>query len=295
MFLVTGGAGFIGSHLCDALGDAVAFDDLSCSGKDFVSGKLVEGDVCDAYVVRDAVNGMDGVFHFAAVADVRQGEADPAHMRAVNVQGTRNVLEACRDAGVPQVVLASTAAVYGPCAAAASEDAPMDPRSRYAASKSEAEALAQSFAGPDLKVTVLRFGNVFGPRSRRGVMYDFFHKLKKNPDRLEILGDGKQTKSYVYVSDAVEAALTVFERQSKAFDVFNVAGPVYTADDVAQGVCKALGLDPTFSYTGGAVGWNGDVPRTLVDGSKLAALGWKQKTGFKEGVQVYVDWLLGHG
>lgn len=294
MFLVTGGAGFIGSHLCDAWG-AVALDDLSFGSKEFVSGKFVEADVCDAAAVGEAVKGAEAVFHFAAAADVRLGELDPKRMWMVNVEGTRTVLEACRDVGVPHVVVASTAAVYGSRRTPAGEQAPINPQSRYAASKAEAEKLARGFASPELKVTVLRLGNVFGPRSVRGVMHDFFWKLKKDPSRLEILGDGKQTKSYVYVSDAVDAVACAFEKQVEAFDVFNVAGALHAVDDVARAVSGAMELDPVFLYTGGAVGWKGDVPRTLVNGSKLSELGWTQKTGFQEGVALYVDWLNRHG
>ncbi|MBI4361370.1 NAD-dependent epimerase/dehydratase family protein [Candidatus Micrarchaeota archaeon] len=294
MILVTGGAGFIGSHLCDRL-NAVALDDLSSSSKEFVSGELVEADVCDAAAVLEAVEGAEAVFHFAAAADVRQGEAEPKRVRRVNVEGTRTVLEACRDAGVPRFVLASTAAVYGSRDAPAGEEASLNPESRYAASKAEAESLARGMAGSNLGVTVLRLGNVFGPRSRRGVMYDFFRKLQGNASRLEILGDGRQTKSYVYVSDVVDAVLCAFENQEKNFEVYNVKGHDCPVDDVARAVCKAMGLDPVFSFTGGAKGWKGDVSRTRVDGSKLEALGWKQKTGFEEGVTLYVDWLEKNG
>lgn len=294
MYVVTGGAGFIGSHLCDRL-QAKAVDDLSFSSKEFVSGPFVEADVCDVAAVRKAVEGAEAVLHFAAAADVRDAEADPTRAQRVNVLGTRCVLEACRDAGVEKLVFASTAAVYGSRETPADESAALNPQSAYAASKAEAEAFLKEAAGRKLRVSVLRFGNVFGPRSRRGVMFDFYRKLLKDPGHMEVLGDGFQTKSYVYVSDVVDAVVRVLEGQRTDFEVFNVPGHERDVNAVVRAVCAAMQLDPELSFTGGMSGWKGDVPRTKLDGGKLNALGWMPQVGFDQGVALYVDWLKKHG
>ena len=143
-----------------------------------------------------------------------------------------------------------------------------------------------------MKGTVLRFANIFGERSTHGVMFDFFNKLKKNPDELEILGDGKQDKSYLHISDCISAILFAWKNQKLDYDVFNVGSKEkHNVDELARIICKALDLDPKFVYTGTPRGWVGDMKIMLLDTKKIETLGWKANMGFKDAVLSYVDSL----
>ena len=289
--IVTGGAGFIGSHLAEALRDAVVVDDLSAGKKENWPGKIVQESVTDADAMVRALRGADVVYHFAAMPDVRENEEKPALAFDVNVRGTVNVLEACRKNDARHVVFASSSVVYGE-ASAADESAALQPQSRYAASKVAAEGYLSAYVAVyGMKATVLRYANIYGPRSRRGVMHDFAAKLNANPRKLEILGDGKQTKSYVFVSDAVRATLLAAKKQRTRFEAFNVAAAPVTVRQVAELVAGALGLNPKFEFTGGRAGWAGDVPIAVMDAEKLRRLGWEPAIGLQDGVKTYVDWL----
>ncbi len=297
--IVTGGAGFIGSHICDALSarsfEVVALDSL-CSGRKgnlAPAIRLSEKDMLSKGLSTDFA-GAQAAFHYAADPDVRACTEKPRQCFRTNVEGTLCVLEACRKADVKRVVFASTSTVYGQAAILPTpESHPCRPISNYGASKLAAEAYCFAYAYTyGLKATVLRYANIFGPRSGHGVAHDFFRKLQKDPSRLEILGNGRQKKSYLYITDAIEATMLAFEGQSSQAEVYNVCGSESrTVDELAGAVCSHLNLSPAVSHTGGEQGWKGDVPGMLLDSSKLRSLGWKGKTGFEEGIGLYLDWL----
>ena len=218
---VTGGAGFIGSHLADALlaeGHEVRIID---NGGSYApkAAKLIKLDI-NSPELKKHFEGCETVFHFAADPDVKGSAEKPEPSFRNNVLGTFNVLEACRNASVKNIVFASTSTVYGENVPVPTpETTPCAPISNYAASKLAGEAYCQSYASTyGLRVTILRYANVFGERAARGVMRDFYLKLKKAPARLEILGDGNQEKSYIYIADAVAATLIAWKKQKNNCD-----------------------------------------------------------------------------
>ncbi|MBS7287518.1 MAG: SDR family NAD(P)-dependent oxidoreductase [Candidatus Freyarchaeota archaeon] len=305
--LVTGGCGFIGSHLVDRLiekkCEVVVLDNLSGSTVENIedhikSGrvKLVVGDVRDYGKVKECVKYVDIVFHFAAQADVRKSVADPRFDYEVNVQGTINILEAMRNSDVKEMVFASSGGtLYGEAKQVPTpETLPPCPISPYGAAKAACEMYLSAYhACYGISSLSLRYANIIGPRSTHGVIYDFYWKLRRNPKMLEILGDGNQSKSYMYVSDCVDASLYLAEKVA-GFDVFNVSSEEsLTVRNIAEIVVKELGLDGVeFRYIGGRGGWVGDVPLVLLDISKLKKTGWKPKVTIREGIRRYVRWLV---
>lgn len=292
---VTGGAGFIGSHLVDGLlgegHEVTVIDDLS-SGKNLnPKASLVKQDIRGD--LSRALRGMEAVFHLAAMPDVRESAGNPMKSFDNNVHGTFSVLESCRKADVKRVLFASTSTVYGETGGMPMpEEAPCRPISNYGASKAAGEAYLSAYSGSyGMTCTSLRLANVFGERNTRGVMFDFHRKLSADPGKLEILGDGNQERSYIHVSDVVSAFITAWKSQKQGYDVFN-AGTAerITVREIAEALCEELELEPKLIYTGGERGWTGDVRCLLLNTRKLEALGWKAKTGFREGLN---RWLNG--
>jgi len=299
--VVTGGAGFIGSNLADRLlmegHEVVVIDDLESGLKENVpaGASFAKKDITSDSLLPE-FRGADAIFHFAADPAVRSSAKDPARSFSCNVGGTFRVLEACRKAGVKRFVFASTSTVYGDAAAIPTpEGCPCVPISNYAASKLACEAYASSYSHSyGIKSTVLRYANIFGNRSTHGVMFDFFQKLKKDRKRLEILGDGRQEKSYLHVSDCVSATMAAFNGQKAVYEIYNAGSAEKRAvADIARLVCQSLGVSPKLAYAGGERGWTGDVRVMLLDISKLRGLGWSAQTGFEQGVKSYMEWLKG--
>jgi len=203
------------------------------------------------------------------------------------------LLESCRKADVPRFLFASSSTVYGDAEIPTPETAPCNPISQYGASKLAGEGYLSTYCSSyGIKGTTLRYANIFGERNNHGVMFDFYNKLKADPTKLEILGDGKQSKSYLHISDCVSANLIAWKAQEKQYDVFNVGvREQRTVNDIAQLESKFLGLSPSFAYTGTQNGWSGDVRCMLPDSSKLEALGWKAETDFETGIKKYVEWM----
>ncbi len=298
--LLTGGAGFIGAHLCKALLDAgnevTVFDNLSAGKKENVDAraKLVIGDICKKEEIFAAAKGHYVIFHFAAEPSVLKSFTDPAATQRINVQGTQNTLDAAAKAGAKKFVFASTSAVYGEAKTIPTpESAPTLPISNYGASKLAGEKLGMLYAKEQgMDFLTIRYANIYGPLSNHGVMFDFYCKLKKNASALEILGDGKQAKSYLFISDAIDATLAAFSAAKSGFDVYNIGSSSQTdVDAIAKILCKELHLSSKLSHTGGKRGWEGDVPLMLLSQEKLCKSGWKEKVGMEEGIRQYVKWL----
>ena len=309
--LVTGGAGFIGSHLVEALmrrGEEVhVLDNLSGGSLKNIQQwltnprlKFFNGDLLNKADVEKAVKGCHTVFHLAANPEVRLSSTAPdIHFRQ-NVEATFNLLEAVRRLGDTEAfVFTSTSTVYGDVAKIPTpEDAPLRPISVYGASKMASEALINAYAcSYGFRGIIYRLANVIGSRSGHGVIYDFIQKLKANPCELEILGDGTQSKSYLYVDDCVEAMLLGFEDSSGRTEVFNLGSDDRTdVKTIAKTVVEEMGLrNVVFSFTGGVDGgrgWIGDVKYMLLDTHKMKALGWKPKFSSNQAVSASVRSIL---
>lgn len=298
MILITGGAGFIGSHIVGRLvssGKLRVVDNLSSSPLDNIKEhvKQVEFHKKD---VNKAGKGLyrdvDEVYHFAASPEVKLSAEKPKLVFENNIRATFSVLENCRLCDVKKIVFASTSTVYGLASLPTPETHPLNAISNYGASKIACEALIRSYSETyGISSVILRYANIFGPRAVRGVIYDFFCKLRKNGKKLEILGNGEQSKSYLYIDDCVDATLLAAKTKN---GVFNVGGESrIKVNEIASVVSKEMKLKGAeFEYTGGERGWIGDVPNMLLDISKIKKLGWKPMVSFEEGVRMYIKWLM---
>ena len=310
--LVTGGAGFIGSHLCDRLvarGDEVwCVDNLHLGRRRNIAHlegsnlfHFLEQDVLarDRLAALFAEAKFEAVFHLAANSDIAAGNADPELDARLNEFTTTVVLDAMRRHGVQRFFFASTSAIFGEANAVLHEDfGPLAPISFYGASKLAAEAYISTYAHRfDLSAVVLRFPNVVGERATHGVIYDFLRKLEKNPRELEVLGDGNQTKPYLYVADLVDAILLACEKSSGPLSVYHASGIGETSvREIAEIVLAATGrADAKIRYTGGDRGWPGDVPKFRYDISRLQALGWTPRRHSTDAVRHAVERIKANG
>jgi UDP-glucose 4-epimerase len=299
--VVTGGAGFIGSHVVDALlarGARVrVIDDLSTGFRQFLNpaADLCESSLLDYQRVRGVFAGVDQVFHLAANADVRHGLSHPRKDVEQNLLATHNVLEAMREHGVTRVAFASTGAVYGDAAVLPTpEDAPFPVQtSLYGASKLAAEGLLSAYAhGYGFRTHVFRFVSMLGPRYTHGHVFDFWRKLRSDPTRLEVLGDGEQRKSYLHVSDCVRAMLLALERARAPVNILNIGHQDWLrVRDSVSIVCRTLGVTPALTFTGGDRGWIGDAPKILLDTTRLRALGWAPTVALPDAIVETLQFL----
>jgi UDP-glucose 4-epimerase len=299
--LVTGGAGFIGSHLVDALlarGDAVtALDDLSTGRRENVpaAAKLVVADLRDRAAVARAVEGHDLVFHFGANADVPTSVRDPDLDFGSNAVGTHHVLRACIEHRTPRVVFASSAAVYGnPLRLPIDEDHPLRPVSPYGASKLAGEQLGLVYHGVyGLPFTAVRIFNVYGERSRRYVIHDLLRKLGQDARHLEILGDGAQRRDFCHVEDAVAILLRVADRGALAGRTINLcAGSPLTIRALAEEIVAGLGLEGVTKMTFSGASWQGDINVLLGDPSRMVSeIGYAPRVTLREGIARVAAWL----
>ncbi len=303
--LVTGGAGFIGSHLIEALlkkGDeVVCLDNFSSGKREFIEKyeiEIIEGSLLKKRDIRKALNECDIVFHLAANPDVRIGTINTKIHFDNNILATYNLLEEMRKKGIKKIIFTSSSTVYGDATILPTPEnyAPLIPISLYGASKLAAEALICSFCHTfDMEGIIYRFANVVGPRSTHGVIYDFIKKLRKNPNELEILGDGKQKKSYLYIDDCISAMLFGIEKAKEKVEIFNIGSDDWIeVKEIADIISKEMNLKPKYKFTGGidGRGWKGDVKFMRLDISKLKALGWKPKYNSKEAVRQTAKWLI---
>jgi len=303
---ITGGAGFIGSNLVDRLlaaGHTVtAYDNFSTGQLRFLEAavqhpafRLVEGDLMDLPRLTEAIAGHDVVFHLAANADVRFGTQHPRKDLEQNTIATFNVLEAMRANGVRRVAFSSTGSIYGePEIFPTPENAPFPIQtSLYGASKLACEGLLQAYAaGFDFQVYIFRFVSILGERYTHGHVFDFYKKLLADPGYIEVLGNGRQRKSYLYVQDCIDAMLMVMEHVHDPVNIYNLGTDEYcTVDDSLDWICEHLGVNPERRYTGGERGWIGDSPFIFLDTAKVRSLGWQPKLTIRMGVIRTLEYL----
>ncbi len=305
-FFVTGCAGFIGSNLTDRLlaagHDVVGFDNLSTGLPLFLEAArrsghftFIEGDALHAPSLTQAMVGAEFVFHLAANADVRFGTRHPRKDLKQNTIATVNVLEAMRSNRVRRIAYASTGSVYGEAQVFPTpENAPFPLQtSLYAASKISAEAFIEAYCeGFDLQAYIFRFVSILGERYTHGHVFDFYKQLQVHPDYLDVLGNGKQRKSYLYVQDCVDAMLLAIERATRRINILNLGTDEYCeVDDSISWICECLRLNPQRRYDGGVRGWIGDNPFIFLDCSAMRALGWRPKLTIREAVVRTVRYL----
>ena len=284
---VTGGAGFIGSHLAARLlkdGWAVTvLDDLSLGRREFVpeGARFVQADLLDLESVVSTVRGHDVVFHLAANSDIDRGRKQSDHYLRLGTLATFNVLEAMRRESVKKIVFASTSAVYGEAVGVLGENyGPLLPISLYGASKLACEGMVSAFChNYGMKAWIYRFANVVGSHATHGALFDFIRKLRANPRVLDVLGDGTGSKPYLLVDDVIDGMLFGFSKSSEEVSLLNLACEGGTAvSEIAKIVVEEMGLSGVeIKYAGTKRGWVGDVPVVRMDPAKMAKLGWKAK------------------
>jgi UDP-glucose 4-epimerase len=307
--LVTGGAGFIGSHLVDRLVSddwKVRLLDNFSSGrteniehhKDNRDVEILKGDLKNLEEARMAIRDSDVIFHYAANPEVHVSTTNPEIHFNENVLATFNLLEAMRRNDVRELVFASSSSVYGESEEiSVGEEAPIRPVSVYGASKAACENLIHAYSKLySIRAIILRYANVVGPRLRHGVIWDFVNKLKRNPSELEILGDGKQVRSYIYIDDAIEATIITWRRSVNSFEVYNIASEDWmTVDEVANEVVRVMGLSGIkriYRPVLHGVGWLGDIKRVVLKIEKLKALEFKPSMNSREAVRITAKKLV---
>lgn len=308
-YFVAGGAGFIGSHLvADILRQeknarVVVFDNFSSGSPAHLEGvrqnkglEVINADIKELGVLIKAMSQAEVVYHFAANPDIAKAVVQPDIDFWEGAYLTNNILEAMRINNVKKILYASGSGVYGDTGTLeVGEDyAPMVPISTYGASKLSCEALISAYCHMfEMAACVFRFANVVGPRQTHGVGLDFIRKLIKNPRQLLILGDGKQTKSYIYVDDAINAMRLLDNNTPGLFSCYNVATSDYlTVKEIADIVIEVMGLEGVrYTYTGGQRGWKGDVPVVRLNSQKIRRLGWRNIHTSVEAVRLSVKAL----
>ena len=301
--LVAGGAGFIGSHLCDALiekGNKIIVADKLIMGKQNIkhleentSFKFYEMELANQENVDRlfSENDINVVYHMAANSDIQKSGKDPSIDFNDTLLTTRALLEGMRKANVRNLFFASTSAVYGEMLDVVLDESTggIKPVSYYGGAKLASEALISSYVSMcDMNVVIFRFPNVIGPRLTHGAVFDFIRKLRKNPTELEILGNGTQCKPYIYVLDLVEAIVKLTDTFKSGEEVYNISveSKGTTVTHIAEIVVDVLGLNNVkFNYTGGDRGWKGDVPRFSYNIAKVLATGWRPQHTSDEAIR----------
>jgi UDP-glucose 4-epimerase len=305
-YFITGCAGFIGSNLTDRLLTdghiVVGYDNFSTGQERFVdlaqkrpNFTLKRGDTLDLPALTKAMQDSDFVFHLAANADVRFGTEHPRKDLEQNTIATFHVLEAMRANNIRRIGFSSTGSVYGEAPVIPTpEDAPFPIQtSLYGASKLAGEGLIQAYCeGYGFQGYIFRFVSILGERYSHGHVFDFYKKLLLNPEELNILGNGHQRKSYLYVQDCIDAILCVTEKSQEKVNIFNLGTDEYCeVNDSIGWICEHLGLDPKRIYSGGERGWIGDNPFIFLDTAKIRKLGWKPKLTIQQGIIHTLEYL----
>jgi UDP-glucose 4-epimerase len=296
---VTGAAGFIASNLVDRLladgHEVTGYDNFSTGQEHFIRNacasskfRLHRKDLLDRVALQEAMAGTDLVVHLAANADVRFGLQHPTRDLEQNTIATSNVLEAMRATGARRIAFASTGSVYGEATVIPTPEDSTFPvqTSLYAASKLAAEALIEAYCeGFQFQGYIFRFVSILGERYSHGHVFDFYRQLLAHPHELDVLGNGLQRKSYLYVQDCVDAILLAIHSASDAVNVFNLGTDEYCqVNDSIRWICEHLNVTPAIRYSGGERGWIGDNPFIFLDCSRMRALGWEPKLTIREGI-----------
>ena len=306
-FFVVGGAGFIGSHLVDLLvdrGSVTVYDNLSVGKAEFIKGhlesgkaKLVQADALDLPALTEAMKGHDVVFHLAANPEARWGLERTRFDLEQGTISLYNSLESARLDGVKKFVFSSSGTVYGntpePCA---EQDLGHLPISLYGASKFAGEALVAAFVECfKLQGYIARFGNVVGGRGTHGAILDFSKKLKAHPDHLDVLGDGRQSKPYLHVTDCALGLIYILDHAPDPLNVYNLGPSDWTSVKRIAEMCVAASPYPKarIEYSGGTQGWPGDVPVSRLVPDKLAKLGFKLRYTSDQAVEMAVKQIAG--
>jgi UDP-glucose 4-epimerase len=299
-YFITGGAGFIGSHVVDRLvpkNGVTVYDNLSSGKETFISehfGKpffrFVKADLLDAGTLVREMRGHDSVWHLAANPDIRKGTESTMVDLQQNTIATYNVLESARRNDIKTFVFSSTSTIYGRAKKFPTPEdyGPCLPISLYGASKLACEGLVTAFAELyGIKVWIYRFANIVGHRSTHGILYDLVEKLNNDRSKLEVLGDGKQMKSYLLVEECVDGMIYGFKRAKDRVNYFNLgASDQILVKDIVDILLEETKLKKVkVKYTGGEGGWKGDVPKFLLDNRKMSKLGWKPKHTSKQAVR----------
>lgn len=307
-YFITGGAGFIGAHLAERLLSSghfvTVFDDFSNGQRWHLSDhaqnpslNIVAADLREAGVLEQALSGHDVVYHLASNADIARAAVEPDIDFTLGTLLTRCVLEAMRKTGVNTIVFTSGSGVYGevPQVPVPEDYDRMIPVSTYGAQKLASEALIAAYSFMfDMHAMVFRFANVVGPRQTHGVAYDFLRRLAKDSSHLTVLGDGSQSKPYIYVEDVIDAFLLVESQAKGGYEYHNVASEdALTVSEIADIVCSEMGLQNVpYHFTGGNRGWKADVPFYRLDTSKIRARGWSNKLNSRGAVILAVKKML---
>lgn len=304
---ITGGAGFIGSNLIDRLienNHIIVYDNLSSGKMAYLQNhlgkrnfKFVKGDLLNKNLLEKSIKSSNVVFHLAANSDISYGTKYTDIDLKQGTIATYNVLEAMRKKNVKKIIFASTSAIYGEAkiTPTAENYGPLFPISYYGASKLAGEGLISAFChNYNMQAWIFRFVNVIGENGTHGVALDFIKKLRKNPEELEILGDGEQTKQYLYVKECIEGVLYGFKNSNKKINLFNLTCQrAIKVKTIATMVMKEMGLkNVKFKYTGGKRGWPGDIPQVRLDPAKINKLGWKAKLSSGQAVKLGIKNLL---
>ena len=306
---ITGGAGFIGSYLIDRLmeedGQVTAYDNLVSGKIEWIEHhmskenfRFIQADLLVPDALTQAIKGHEIVWHLGANTDILAGNRITDLDLKNDTIATRNVLEAMRQNDIDKIIFASSACVYGdvPLMPLTETFGPLFPINLYGAGKLASEGLLTAYSHLfGIKVWMFRFGNVVGARMGHGVIFDFIHKLKRDPKELEILGDGNQEKNFFLVEDCVEGMLCASRNSNKQYDVFNLGcNCTVKVSTIARIVVEEMGLkDVKFKYTGGKRGWPGDAPYVVFDTGKMEKLGWKARYVSEEAVRIAARRLLG--
>ena len=305
--LVTGGAGFIGSHLVDRLLErnnrVVCVDNFILGRREHLKDamenpnfSLHELDLLELDKLDELFNqeNFDAVFHLAANSDIRAGTESTERDLKLTFMTSYHVLECMQRYDVKKILFASTGAIFGDREESLKEESVALPESLYGASKLASEAFIYAFSGLyDIQAWICRFPNVVGDRSTHGIIFDLLEKLDRDPANLEVLGNGKQSKPYMYVHELIQALLYIFENADEKINIFNIGPSDQTSvAEIAQLVLEGYGAKQEIMYTGGTQGWKGDVPRYEYDTQKLQKLGWGPPTTSFEAVRLAVRKII---
>jgi len=304
---VTGGAGFIGSHLVDHLiynGHQVkVYDNLSGGNHSFLKQhehnknfQFIKADLQDLKTLEKETKNIEMIYHLAANSDISKGILDPRIDYTQTISNTFNLLQCMKENEVKKIFFTSGSGIYGDVGSIYTKEdfGPLIPVSMYGASKLSAEALIYAFASfYNIQTWILRPANIIGPRLTHGVVFDFINRLKKNPNELTILGDGKQSKSYLYILDVIKGIDIVTTKTKKKINIFNIASNTYiTVNSIADIICKEMNINPKKIWSGGKIGWKGDVAKVRIDNTEIINLGWHAEYNSKQAVTQTVQTLL---